>query len=115
MQQFLKVTLIETLSGFRVDIAELAIRSGVPKERIGMLLSDSALACPSEAEYRAILKALPLSLLLAGDEHIHSADVAEELEYVAGVVGVMAGSASDDSLPLLSGLQRHIRRIVAML
>ena len=119
MKAFLKQTLIETVQGFRTDTESLASNASIELERLRNILDPDTVEAPTESEYRSVLNALPASLVEeiqrlkpASVNDGRDANIVEELEFAERVVGLLANQATDEQLPLVAGLQRHLRRIL---
>lgn len=121
MKAFLKQTLIETVNGFGASAAALSGMVEIDGERLMHLLDPSNPAEPEPSEYSEILSALPATMREEMAQLLkprfvdaeNAGEIVQELEFAQAVVGALADQADDEHLPLVRGLQRHLRRILS--
>jgi len=103
----LKAVLQETLPGFNYDLKQLAANSGLGVADITRFIDPNSPDEPTPAQFSAIIKALPVSIVSVVSEALK-----DELGYVDAQLEMMESSCEDSQVPMFSGMRRILRRLV---
>lgn len=95
-----------------LNVQAMLRRAGLTVERYQQIIDSNRDDDVTQAEYLAIINAIPASV---GRSIKSLSEAAQELEYLEAQLDTLAETADDNQLPMFSGMARLVRRVASII